>query len=170
MNPPFKDNAFDLIYSSGVLHHTPDTKLAFDGLTKLVKDKGRIYIWLYGTSQGYESDFWTTNRRGGAINRFVRERITSGLPDVLKHVLFIALILARKSIYPIFSALKIRKLGTRKWSEEMVSIYDFYSAPYQHLHTDTEVSEWFQTNGFKGVTVSESREFGFGIYGDRQSQ
>jgi len=71
-----------------------------------------------------------------------------------------------KCVYPVLSALKIRKLETKKWSEEMVSIYDFFSLFYQHLHTDTEVSEWFANGGFENITLCETREAGFDIYGD----
>ena len=49
MNLPFADGAFDVVYSIGVLHHTPDTKWAFLSLSRLVKPGGRIAIWVYST-------------------------------------------------------------------------------------------------------------------------
>src|SRR5262249_41175323 len=50
MTLPFADGTFDIVYSIGVLHHTPDTKRAFLSLSRLVKPGGSIVIWVYATS------------------------------------------------------------------------------------------------------------------------
>lgn len=47
MRPPFRREAFDLIYSIGVLHHTPDTRAAFRGLIPFLKAGGEIAVWVY---------------------------------------------------------------------------------------------------------------------------
>jgi SAM-dependent methyltransferase len=47
MNPPFKHEVFDVIYSSGVLHHNPDTREALRAIAKSLAPAGRIYIWVY---------------------------------------------------------------------------------------------------------------------------
>ena len=44
---PFGPETFDLIYSIGVLHHTPDTRKAFLSLPRLLKKRGQVAIWLY---------------------------------------------------------------------------------------------------------------------------
>ena len=49
-NPPFSFDAFDLIYSSGVLHHTPNTYRTFIEVAKLVKPEGRFYVWALQTA------------------------------------------------------------------------------------------------------------------------
>src|SRR5438046_8371162 len=46
--PPLKSESFDLIYCSGVIHHTPDSKETFQKLLPLVKKGGRLYVWVYG--------------------------------------------------------------------------------------------------------------------------
>jgi len=43
---PFRPESFDLIYSIGVLHHTPDCKKAFLGLIPFLKPGGTIVIWV----------------------------------------------------------------------------------------------------------------------------
>jgi SAM-dependent methyltransferase len=45
--PCFKPNAFDLVISNGVLHHTADPLSAFKTIAKLVKPRGYILIGLY---------------------------------------------------------------------------------------------------------------------------
>ena len=44
---PFKDNSFDFISSSGVLHHTPDTSKTFQELYRVLKNQKEAVISLY---------------------------------------------------------------------------------------------------------------------------
>ena len=46
---PFKDNSFELIFSWGVIHHTPDTQKVIDEIYRCTKsDGGKVIIMLYG--------------------------------------------------------------------------------------------------------------------------
>jgi ubiquinone/menaquinone biosynthesis C-methylase UbiE len=44
---PFPDCTFDIVYSNGVLHHTPDTKVAINEVFRVLKPGGRAVIMLY---------------------------------------------------------------------------------------------------------------------------
>jgi SAM-dependent methyltransferase len=44
---PLRDGAFDIVYSSGVLHHTPDPRASFASIVKAVKPGGHVIIGLY---------------------------------------------------------------------------------------------------------------------------
>ena len=44
---PFADCTFDIVYSNGVLHHTPDTERAVDEVFRVLKSGGRAVIMLY---------------------------------------------------------------------------------------------------------------------------
>lgn len=46
-NLPFGDNTFDIVYSFGVLHHTPNTQKAIDEVYRVLKPGGKIIIMLY---------------------------------------------------------------------------------------------------------------------------
>jgi ubiquinone/menaquinone biosynthesis C-methylase UbiE len=47
-NLPFKDNAFDLLFSWGVLHHTPETRKAVGEIRRCLKpQKGKAIVMLY---------------------------------------------------------------------------------------------------------------------------
>jgi SAM-dependent methyltransferase len=45
--PGLREAAFDVVYSSGVLHHTPDPKISFAALAKLARPGGIIVVGLY---------------------------------------------------------------------------------------------------------------------------
>jgi SAM-dependent methyltransferase len=44
---PLQDAAFDLVYCSGVLHHTPDPAASFASIAKAVKPGGHVIVGLY---------------------------------------------------------------------------------------------------------------------------
>ena len=44
---PFPCNTFDFFYSIGVLHHTPNTRQAFNHLVRTLKPSGEAAIWVY---------------------------------------------------------------------------------------------------------------------------
>ena len=46
-HPGLKAGAFDVVYSSGVLHHTPDPRAAFRALARLARPGGIIVLGLY---------------------------------------------------------------------------------------------------------------------------
>jgi len=48
-NAPFKP-VFDLISSIGVIHHLPNPEEGFRTLYGLLKERGKIFIWVYGYS------------------------------------------------------------------------------------------------------------------------
>lgn len=46
-NLDFADESFDVVYSHGVLHHTPDTQQAIDEVHRVLRPGGRAVVMLY---------------------------------------------------------------------------------------------------------------------------
>ncbi len=153
-NLPFRPGVFDFIYSLGVLHHSADTKGAFDRLPSLLRTGGDISIWVYSNESRYEkvrnafTDFY----------RFFTCRMPVRLLWWLCHI----------SI-PLYYLKKLRKFGAflemilptcvHPNKDEMVlGTFDWYSPRYQYKHTYAEVENWFHAAGLKtrrlGVSVS----------------
>ncbi len=145
---PFKDGYFDVVYSSGVLHHTPDTKGAFDAITKYVKPGGLLAVWLYG-------NYWA--RKSGNQDR-IRKYITSKLSHRGLH----ALSNAASYLYFFY---KVPFVGTAL--REMIPLamdsvrevralnnFDLYSPAYINRHYLDEVYCWFKENGFREMEPS----------------
>ena len=52
---PFENDFFDFVFSNGVLHHSYDTQKGLSEIFRVLKKKGRCWLYLYG---GKESLFW----------------------------------------------------------------------------------------------------------------
>lgn len=62
---PFADESFDLFYSHGVLHHTPDTQKAITEAHRVLRPGGRAMIMLYHRrSYNYYVNIMTLRRMG----------------------------------------------------------------------------------------------------------
>jgi len=136
---PFADGAFDIVYSLGVLHHTPDCRAAFQAITRLVKPGGRLCVWVYG-----HMGPWTV------FSDFYR-RATTRMPHRLLHALCWAAV-------PLYYFNCIPLVG---WASRMVlpvshhpraswrvlDTFDWYSPKYQSRHTYPEVYDWFRAAG-----------------------
>ncbi len=44
---PFDDNTFDVVYSNGVLHHTPNTGVVIDEIYRVLKPGGKVIAMFY---------------------------------------------------------------------------------------------------------------------------
>lgn len=52
---PFADATFDVVYSNGVIHHTPNTQNVLDEMFRVLKPGGRIIIMVYAENSLH---FW----------------------------------------------------------------------------------------------------------------
>ena len=72
---PFKSNSFDVVYSNGVLHHTPDTAGAIQEVHRVLRPGGVAKIMLYHRNS---LNFWldVVLRRGIVAGEYLRGRST----------------------------------------------------------------------------------------------
>jgi len=137
MHLPFKGKPFDIVVSWGVLHHTGDTKKAFDNIAKLVKDDGILYVMIYGARRNKIREF----------NTSVIRKIFSKLP--FPTVYKICKVLAFIAQIPIIGDVSNRFLMI---GPDASGNFDALSTPINDLHTYEEVRKWFKENGFVNVT------------------
>ena len=150
---PFQPGSFDIIYSLGVLHHTPDCEQAFKVLPPLLKPGGRIAIWLYSK---YNNWYKMSD---------VYRKVTRRLPPRLLHKLCYGVI----PLYGIHQVLRKVPVAGRfasgalayaipmafhkdpQW--RVLDTFDWYSPWYQSKHTYEEVFRWFEDCGLEDLRV-----------------
>ncbi len=158
MRLPFREKQFDVIYSLGVLHHTPDARQAFLQLAKRLKENGIISVWLYGTA-GPFADFKTNPLKTDWAQRFTStfaQRL-HWLLVLLRESLYNCLrtITTRMNVpllymlcYPLAALGKIPLLKYLtasvhpKWRVRLQENFDWLSPEYQSHHTKEEILGW----------------------------
>ena len=64
----FPDSSFDLVYSHGVLHHTPDIRAAISEIHRVLKPEGRAMVMLYHRgSYNYRVGIRVLRRAGASL-------------------------------------------------------------------------------------------------------
>jgi len=69
---PFDDHTFDLVYSNGVLHHTPNTKAAIEEIVRVLRPGGRVIVMMYAENSlhYWRTIFWNMGLREGQLRRY----------------------------------------------------------------------------------------------------
>jgi ubiquinone/menaquinone biosynthesis C-methylase UbiE/uncharacterized protein YbaR (Trm112 family) len=143
---PFKDETFDFVYSWGVLHHTPDPPKAFQQLPRLVKQGGKLMIFVYAK---YNKAYLKTT--------FAYRKITTRLPQkLLLKLCYIAIPLYYVGKIPAIGPFITRILlpvsvrpPTHMW--RVCNTFDLYSPEYVFVYDHVEVYHWFGGHGFDKI-------------------
>jgi len=142
---PFRPDSFDLAYSIGVLHHTPDPPAAFARVAEAVKPGGGLAVYLYAA-------YGPSHRFSDAIRR-----LTTRLP------LPLMLRLATVAI-PLYYVYRVPLVGGAlntvfpicmdpDWRWRWLDTFDWYTPKYQFKYRYPEVFRWFRAAGFDDVEV-----------------
>jgi ubiquinone/menaquinone biosynthesis C-methylase UbiE len=75
-NLPFESNEFDIVYSWGVIHHTPDTPKAFREIVRVLKPGGKAKIMIYHRRSILAYLFWIKHA-------LLKGKISLSIADVL---------------------------------------------------------------------------------------
>lgn len=157
VEPPFKEGSFDVVYSSGVIHHTPSSKRSFAGLVPMVKQGGRLYVWVYRKRAWPVRLFFATGR---SLKRFVSLHAVMTFCRLLAPVYKLGADALR--------GLHLIRFRARTTREITLDLFDAFAPRYNHWHTEAEVRSWFEEFGFRNINASGHQKHGFGMYGDRK--
>ena len=142
---PFRRDTFDLAYSIGVLHHTPDPQTAFARIAPLVKPGGKLAVYLYAR-------YGSSHRASDALRM-----VTTRLPLRAMWILSAAAI-------PLYYLYRVPALGRLarlalpismdpNWRWRWLDTFDWYTPTYQWKLLYPEVFRWFRDNGFEDVAL-----------------
>jgi SAM-dependent methyltransferase len=155
LDPPIAQGSFDLIYSIGVLDHTPDARKAFLSVARLLKPGGRIAIWIYKKERPLLEAIINVHR---AISRRLPLwillplcRITAPIGGIKRKLLHSK----NKLISKLGVALNVLTIGVSMHPDPEVRVcdtLDWYAPQYMSRHTLEEVQGWFREAGLVEVT------------------
>jgi 2-polyprenyl-3-methyl-5-hydroxy-6-metoxy-1,4-benzoquinol methylase len=148
--PPFADESFDFVMSWGVLHHTPDTRAAFERLVPLVKPGGTLYVMVYEKT-----------RRLRLFGTEVVRQVLRRLPDERRYEACGRLVVRNRTVARVLDPLVTIAPYDPETAEVdpktlQFGLYDAYSPRYNHVHRRDEVAGWFEQAGFDDVTVIDA--------------
>ena len=119
---PFASNTFDLGYSFGVLHATPDTPKAVAELVRVVRPGGEVKIMVYNRRSIY------------AVNQWIKHALLKGLPWksvawVLHHYM--------------------ENLGTKAYTrKELMRLFSALPVHNIHIHTEITSADYLSASAF----------------------
>ncbi len=175
---PLQDQAFDTIFSEGVLHHTPDTAKAVRALVPLLEPGGEILFYVYrkkapvrefsddhvrrAVSGFPPAQAWEMLRPLTKLGQVLAELHTQ--IDVPEDIPYLAIKAGRYDLQR-FLYWHVMKLF---WNEELTFEenhhvnFDWYHPRYAHRHTEEEVRGWCAANGLR-IQHFDAEESGFTV-------
>jgi SAM-dependent methyltransferase len=143
---PFRPESFDLIFSLGVLHHTPDCERAFKALPRLLRPGGQIAIWVY-SSHAYRYNS-VNERRDRLYRRYTAKMSASTLHSWCRTLCRFRM--RRPAFWHmalpgfIFHAVPGLHWDDSDYEQRVLNTFDWYSPKYQSKHSYPEVCRWFR--------------------------
>jgi SAM-dependent methyltransferase len=175
---PYQDESFDLIFSRGVMHHTPSTERAFNSLARLLKPGGEFIFLVY--------------RKNGPIREFTDDHIRASLStmsseeawealkpltklgqaltelrvevEVPEDIPYLGIEAGRHDIQRFIYNYFLKAYWNEDWTldESNLISFDWYHPKYAFRHTEEEVHSLCAGAGLS-VTHLDSQWTGFTV-------
>ena len=164
--PPLAPGSFDVVYSVGVLHHTPDPAGAVRALARLLRPGGVLSIWVY------PPEYWGGRLRkpfNRALHRWLRRQSPKRALHVTERVLYPlgrlqertgARRLTKVLAAPMF-LLSIPRHPVR--AVMIATILDYFGPAIVSTHTPAEVGRWLRAAGLRDVRLLPVRSSATGM-------
>lgn len=168
-NLPFIEEFADIVFSIGVLHHTPEPDKSFNRIAKLLKYDGYFSVYLYSSTL-YKYDNYLQRLRGdlkhimqnqlrkltfrspsGLILLFARLLTNVGMAIyLLKNKGNLLFYIGRfmQAIFPTAIYFPSEDFGSN-----VARNYDYYCTPYNHNHSAEEVILWYVNQNFDNLIL-----------------
>ena len=148
---PFDELSFDVLYSSGVIHHTNNTELSLSLIEPVLKNNGKICLWLYHSQKSKIHNF----------SLFLR-KFTTRMPLKLCFVFLTVF------VFP-FTWL-IKKLKNKKapnYREEIIDLLDGFTPEFRFEIPHDMAITWLIRRKYSNIKITSENQFGFSIAGDK---
>jgi len=143
---PFERDTFNLLYSSGVLHHNPNTLAALRNVSSFLAPNGMLCIWLY---HPFKNLVHWCMRNYRYITRNLHVKVVYAMNNV--------------SITPVQWIVSQLSKKKKKWTEIGIEQLDMLTPKYRHEHPQEEVQGWLKDENYKDIKITDTDNYGFSI-------
>ena len=159
---PFPEQSFDLVWSCGVIHHTPDAAAAFRALARHVKPGGVLFVWVYPKRfNPFRATKTAFDAVGlGRLPPPTIMRISKALSYPSLALLWAYRLLRRLPGLRPRSPWGRHTLKPRTLREIQITWNDALSPRYDSRHSEEEVIGWFEAAGFTDIETMEEPKVG----------
>lgn len=149
---PFAADSFDVLYSSGVIHHTNDTEHSLGLIEPVLKPGGNLCLWLYHPQ---------------------KDRVHSmilGMRNFTKRLpLKLAFIFLMIFVFPFtFLLKKIKGRKELSYREEVIDLLDQFTPEFRYETTHDQAKEWLKKRKYEEIAITTQNQFGFSIAAKKQ--
>lgn len=152
MKPPLLANQFDIVFSSGVIHHTSDPHKTFNSLSSLVKSGGELCVWVYHA----------TLMKRFLLDplRYILSRFPMPAQNISLIIFYIPYTLREK-----IKNLPKHNKENRTFSERYVVMRDQLCPKYAYHYKPEEIYSWYKNLGFNDIKKTTEISNGFSMIG-----
>lgn len=159
---PFGERRFDLVWSNGVIHHTPDAARGHSALSKMVRPGGTLFVWVY--AKRFNPFRFVKDVLDAVRVTRLPELVLLGLSKALSYP-SLALLSCYRAVRAIpglrpRTAWGRRTVRPRNLREIQLTWFDAISPEYNSRHSESEVIEWFRSQGFERISAIEEPKVG----------
>lgn len=176
-NLPFRTEFFDIIYSVGVIHHTPEPKKTFENITRYLKKNGIILIWVYAK----EPNKFITS----VINpfrKYITSKLSLPLVNFLSFIIAFFLFILLKLVYLPFNKIYFLKPFSRTllynsyfsyiskfpFKEIWCIVFDHLIPQISHYLRYDEIKSWYEDMSIDVTNISLVNGVGWSFCGTQR--
>lgn len=176
--PPFAAGSFDIVFSEGVMHHTPSTRAAFDALAALLAPEGEFMFYVYRLKAPLReladdhlrevlaplepAEAWEALRPLTRLAQALAEAHVE--VDVPEDVPLLGIAAGRHDVQRLiyWHFAKLYWNEALPFETNLHVNFDWYHPRYAHRHTEDEVRAWCSGAGLV-ITHFDAGESGFTV-------
>lgn len=175
---PFREGAFDTIFSEGVLHHTPSTERALKALLPLLAPGGELLFYVYRKKspiREFTDDYirdviaalppeegWAAMRPLTKLGQALAE--LQAEVEVPEDIPYLGIRAGRYDVQRLIYWHIAKLFWNRDWPFEANNHvnYDWYAPRYAHRQTEEDVRRWCAEGGL-AINHFDVQEAGFTV-------
>jgi ubiquinone/menaquinone biosynthesis C-methylase UbiE/uncharacterized protein YbaR (Trm112 family) len=177
---PLKNESFDLVFSEGVLHHTPSTEAAFKSLVRMIAPGGELFCYIYKKKAPLREfaddhirrelsglsaeDMWSALRPLTELGRALSDLHAE--IELAEPIPLLGIPAGRHNVQRLVYWYMCKLFWNSDFnSEENNHVnFDWYAPRYAHRHTEEDLRRWCMETGLAIEHLDTGDNAGFTLH------